>query len=648
MAEEAQETSAQFDQVVVFSCSKRLGETNVQDFSPWHHLTYEKLQNDYYKDVVCWLCNEPVLGCLVYKCSQCNFHQHESCTARPHGVDTEIEHKYWWKRHHLISIHIKHPDNGGEREVCSGCKKPTFGSAFKCSIPKCTFLLHKYSCGKVSPVIRHAIHPEHILFLREPSTSHNCSLCYKNCNQSFFYRCDLCFFNLHVKCLSHWRINDYDCHQHSLHPSRKQMQFTCESCGVKTKDTAYLCSECGVLIHGQCAQFPHTIKIKTHDHFLFRIYPLPQDNYKEHKIDFFIDQFGEAHIVDVFCYLCYKRVTKEYAAYYCLECSYAAHLDCAKEFQSYSTTSTNSVAGIFNDHLTHLVHLVEGIDLVEDQNAGPPEIKHFSHPQHKLILINEKLVDDMRCEACMQLIVFLTPFYGCTQCNFFLHIRCAKLPSTIRRAAFHEHSLTLFSRASSTDGLFWCAACRRSRHGFTYRCDECSWYNLDVQCCLIPETLEHGGHQHSLFFAIKSLETCNACGGKDGGKFVCIYCDKFALCFRCATLPLVAKYEHDTHLLKLSYTREDESGEYYCLICEEERDQPDYWFYYCVKCKFTAHPRCVIGENPCIKFGRTYIDEDHRHPLTIVQKTEHSPSCEYHSLVSKVWISEHPKKQDCN
>ena len=163
MAEEAQETSAQVDQLVVFSCSNRLGETNVQDFSLWHHLSFcEELQNDYYKDVVCWLCNEPVLGCPVYKCLQCNFHQHKLCIARPHGVDTEIEHKYWWKRHHLTFI--QKPDNGGEWEVvCSRCKKATIGPAYKCSIPECAFLLHK-SCGEVSNVIDHPIHPEHTSF----------------------------------------------------------------------------------------------------------------------------------------------------------------------------------------------------------------------------------------------------------------------------------------------------------------------------------------------------------------------------------------------------------------------------------------------------------------------------------------------------
>ena len=96
---------------------------------------------------------------------------------------------------------------------------------------------------------------------------------------------------------------------------------------------------------------------------------------------------------------------------------------------------------------------------------------------------------------------------------------------------------------------------------------------------------------------------------------------------RRATLSVIVKYLYDTHLLKLSYTCEDDSKEYYCLIYEEEIDQLHHWFYYCAKRKFTAHPWCIIRENSCIKFGRTCIEKNHQHPLTIVEKTKYSSPC---------------------
>jgi len=600
MAEQVQETSPQ-----VVNKNTRLGETDVQDCSLWHRLiSRQELEIDDQKDVICCLCSRPLSGSPFYKCLKCNFRQHKSCIDRPPGIDLEIEDKYCWKRHHLMLIAIDITIN----VVCSGCKEPIFGVAYKCSVPECAFFLHKL-CGDGLKAIRHFMwHPDHFLLLQQPSAGDKyCSVCRKNCNGSFFYRCGLCSFNLDVVCALRWRTNADYCLKHKLLPLRKGIQLTCESCGEEAEDDGCICSECRVLIHGKCDRFPPTINTNTHDHSLVRTYSLicqvkKQDN--------------------VFCKLCYKKVRTKYAAYFCRECGYVAHLKCAKDQQSYNGQTSNSV-----EYLPHLVHLVEGIGLAEDQKVGPREIKHFSHPQHHLILTDEKLMDDTRCEGCMHMIID-APFYGCVQCNFFLHNRCAKLPLRIKRGLFHKHSLTLLSQAPSKDESFGCDTCERDRHGFTYMCDKCE-YNLDVQCCLIPETLTHEGHQHPLFLAVRRYKTCNACGEKSTGSniFVCQKCN-FKLCIRCATLPLVGKYQCHTHLLHLSYAREDDSEEYYCMICEEEREHPDYWFYQCVKCKFTAHTRCIIGENPCIKFERTYVDEAHQHPLKFVQKSRHSPPCD--------------------
>jgi hypothetical protein len=237
------------------------------------------------------------------------------------------------------------------------------------------------------------------------------------------------------------------------------MQFTCEACAEESKGIAYLCSLCGVFTHPKCAQFPHTIKIKTHDHSLTRTYSLRQ--VKKEDI--------------VFCKLCYRKVNTEYAAYSCGKCGYIAHLECAYRLEDESSTSTiESVASNSIGYESHLVHLVEGINLKEGERAGPQEIKHFSHPQHSLILINEKLMDDMRCEACTQFIISI-PFYGCSQCDFFVHNRCAKVPTTIKRGLFHEHSLSLLSQKPSMGGMFRCDACYHYRHGFMYECDECGY-----------------------------------------------------------------------------------------------------------------------------------------------------------------------------
>uniref|UniRef100_A0A2N9J4E3 DC1 domain-containing protein n=1 Tax=Fagus sylvatica TaxID=28930 RepID=A0A2N9J4E3_FAGSY len=101
---------------------------------------------------------------------------------------------------------------------------------------------------------------------------------------------------------------------------------------------------------------------------------------------------------------------------------------------------------------------------------------------------------------------------------------------------------------------------------------ECRFY-LDVQCGLVSDILTHKGHEHRLFLAITSdKQSCSGCGSKRNEVFRCITCE-FALDFKCATLPLTTRYEQHEHPFTLSYTAEDDSGEYYCDICEEERDQ---------------------------------------------------------------------------
>ena len=59
-------------------------------------------------------------------------------------------------------------------------------------------------------------------------------------------------------------------------------------------------------------------------------------------------------------------------------------------------------------------------------------------------------------------------------------------------------------------------------------------------------------------------------------------------------------YEQHEHPFTLYYTTEDDCGEYYCDISEEERN-PKHWFYYCTDCSFPAHPKCIIGQYPNVK-----------------------------------------------
>jgi hypothetical protein len=208
-----------------------------------------------------------------------------------------------------------------------------------------------------------------------------------------------------MKCASRWQnINVDKCNPHAIGPIRDLIEFTCKACGVKRSDFACHCSNCLILIHYNCGKFLGTIKIRGHAHSLTCTFSLNQ--VKKHK-----------------CEVCYEEVDTKYAAYCCDDqnCDYIAHLQCAYWIRKESDAS---------DSVDYATHLVEGSDLKDDEKIAPQEIEHSSHSQHKLILNNEELLDVKRYEGCMQFIV-LSPFCGCAQCNFSLHIRCAKLPQEV-------------------------------------------------------------------------------------------------------------------------------------------------------------------------------------------------------------------------
>lgn len=478
-----------------------------------------------------------------------------------------------------------------KQEVCSGCEKLVRGPGYICY--QCEFYLHQ-SCSAIPQKIQSPLHPSHSLVLLITHEADICCYaCGKLCNKCFVYHCSNCNFNLDIQCASQWQTNANDCRQHSFGPILQPIQFTCEACGEECKDKAHLCGTCQLLVDPECARRPRTIKTIIHDHKLRLIY-------SSHQVE----------KPDDICKLCRQTVNSKYAAYYCQDCSYVAHLKCASLIEEK-----------INWPLLNLDEEIIG-------TWGKTEIFRFYH-KHKLFLVDEDIGElryNKLCDGCMLLIS--APFYRCVQCDFFLHERCAKLQK-IQRHRLHQHLLTLVSNAPSKDGVFKCNACHCYRHGFFYRCDECN-YNLDIQCFTTPETLTHKGHQHTLSIPTSSNEKCSACGFQSSNcSFFCTHSNcKFTLCFKCATLPLVARHSNDTHDLNLTYsTVEDDFEEYYCLICEEKRDR-NHWFYYCKKCDFPCHPNCIVDKYRYIKFGKTYKDEVHPHPLTIVQKTRRSSPCD--------------------
>jgi hypothetical protein len=217
------------------------------------------------------------------------------------------------------------------------------------------------------------------------------------------------------------------------------------------------------------------------------------------------------------------------------------------------------------------------------------KIAHFSHEHHLKLTANE-VQNNKKCHGCIRAIV--PPCYSCAKCCFFLHTSCAKLPRK-KKHPLYRHPLTLQMKRPMG---FSCYACDQPCNGFTYNCKECE-FNLDVQCGLISDILIHKGHEHRVFLSNRTYQqNCSSCDSKSYQVFHCTTCE-FALDFKCATLPHTTRYKQHEHSFTLSYMAEDDSGEYYCDICEEERD-PKHWFYYCEDCSYPAHVVCILGKYP--------------------------------------------------
>nr|XP_023911117.1 uncharacterized protein LOC112022720 [Quercus suber] len=497
--------------------------------------------------------------------------------------------------------------------TCCGCQESIYGPSYWCPRDGCPGYFHHKSCAELPLGLHHPLHPIHPLILSPEQIDYgkdiqfsNCVLC-KEYKDEYTYRCSRCNFNLHITCAAVPLTMEAEFHDHPLIPIWKSFTFTCDICGKEGKGTPYMCQLCSFWVHGRCAyQFPRIVKVVRHKHLL----QLTHSSLEFHQSD------------SRFCQICVQKVDTHYGLYYCSRCDFATHLDCAmqnKENINLQEFKDEDEVSELNESVDSTTYKVK-FNMREDGTKIATEIKHFSH-EHDLKLIDEVL-NNQKCDGCVRAI--FPPFYSCVKCSFFLHESCANLPNK-KRHPLHQRPLTLLPMKPSMH--FWCQACHRSCNGFTYQCEKC-WFNLDVQCSMISEILIHPGHEHQLLLSsIPFEQNCNCCASSINPIFRCTTCD-FSLDFRCATMPHSTRYKQHEHPFALSYRVEDDSGEYYCDICEQERRDSKYWFYYCEDCSYPAHPDCIIGKYPNYKFGGAYeFKHCHSHPLTFIEETKDCPKC---------------------
>ncbi|KAK4596023.1 hypothetical protein RGQ29_014201 [Quercus rubra] len=503
--------------------------------------------------------------------------------------ETDIEHLKSVPKEMKQLQHFNHPEHplvfSEDRihgEYCLVCGEPILGPSYSCK--ECGWYSYHKSCAELPlGLLHHPLHPLHPLLLF--SEGHyevnkdfsNCQVCKEN-RWEYCYGCFRCNFKLHIRCGSLAPTTEApEVHHHPLTPYWKWMTFTCDLCGKEDKGMPYVCTSCGFGIHRQCAYLPRRLKVVRHNHPLNLIHSLElhQSNSQ-------------------LCQLCFLKVDTNYALYYCSRCDFVAHLDCAIARGNMEDISMlENVDSKLDQSIDSEICKVIKTAVGEDGTEIATEIEHFGHEHH--LKLTDEVPNNKICDGCVRAI--LSPsFYSCVEsdCSFFLHISCTKLPK-IKQHPLHQHPLTLTFRKYG----FGCNACGQRCNGLMYFCQRC-YFRLDVQCSLASNTLTHACHEHPLYLSItNNRQKCSICGSERYQVFRCTTCE-FVLDFKCATLPQTAWYYQHEHPFTLCYSPEDDSNEYYCDICEEERDSKQ-WFYYCEDCSYPAHSNCIIRGEPNYK-----------------------------------------------
>ncbi|XVF83025.1 hypothetical protein PTKIN_Ptkin16aG0099400 [Pterospermum kingtungense] len=356
-----------------------------------------------------------------------------------------------------------------------------------------------------------------------------------------------------------------------------------------------------------------------------------------HKHPLVLDEEESNHTENAYCYGCGEVALGP--CFSCSECKYHLHQKCAEapyEFRFDPLHRQHSSfflrerplirTGVTVDQEKHVEEPDETMDssicvIKKNEHAEATIVKHFHHV-HNLVLEDEMEDNSGNCDGCM--LSISTPFYYCSECNFYLHKTWAELPKA-KHHWFHRYVATL-----QFDDFRKCNLCRRHCSGLFYESlSHGREFDFCLRCAKVPNVIKCEGHKHFLFFDHKCQKQCNGCGvGNRYGAFRCRKCS-FALDFACLTLPHAFQHKCDPHLLQLTHVDEnDDVEQHYCDICEEKRD-PTHWYYHRSRCDSYAHPECVLGKFPFIKDGITwpYTRHPHGHNLTFVRNVDGYPEC---------------------
>ncbi|XP_021297008.1 uncharacterized protein LOC110426178 [Herrania umbratica] len=389
----------------------------------------------------------------------------------------------------------------------------------------------------------------------------------------------------------------------------------CNACAKQISNAAYLCVQCYFWLHESCASEVQNLPLEI-------IHPLHSQHQLGLKLSY------EDFICDKCLYI------SGGSRYKCYECHFNLELACA--------SSTNDPV------------LEEEWQRLKD--GKKKEIQHYSHPEKLTIFKYRKIREhDYDCGWCEKRLSEVC--YGCLECEFFLHELCRdKIPRTLYHPFHPSHPLHLLYKETNDD----CNACgdqiieTATHHWYrNYFCLTCN-FCLHFRCAKLLPTLKHECHDHLLTYFKKSepsqnAKPCSSCGTPCGYDFYrCVECN-FNVHPICVPIPSSAEHRYHRHPLNyMDLVAEDHSEEYYCDICESERN-PAHPAYCCEKCTYITHIHCVLNEDK-ISFEKVSSST----PRSIYSNTLLTEEMEHNEVIDGIrtpkqllirpMIHEHPMK----
>ncbi|KAK6288941.1 hypothetical protein POUND7_000482 [Theobroma cacao] len=523
---------------------------------PQHHLS---LFCDDSEKFVCDQCFY-ISGGYRYSCKGCSFNLDLNCASSTKGQLHQEDYGQGSKIRQRKRIHHfshEHPldlfnyRKIGKTEIrCSWCEK-TLSAGSELLPPRHQFIDMKLDLGKTSGMAVEQEEMEqvetrqsHVEYpaLSEPTETngsiHNGQ--FKRQIQHFTHHHPLSFLEI---------IEKHAC---------------CDACKMGILGPAYVCESDEYYLHQTCAELFQDVQHPLHSqHPLKLLTTCPTDQGR-----FICDECGD--------------ISKGFV-YFCWECEFKLDLKCAAP-----TTSQN-----------------EGQRL--KQTKRDSKKSHFSH-EHMLVFTNcRPYFKKFQCNGCNLPIVGAA--FCCLACSYILHESCLALPKQMKFQFHPEHPLV----AKLTQFFEIFNRCHACGTGFRwtnirYSCSECS-LDLHFSCAnSLKRPLKHKSHIHNLYYfgteSQKLFEnenisfSCNTCSKTCvGPSYRCLEC---AINFHLECIPIPQRVKSDCHIHPFTLVDsfvEDDLGEYYCDVCEEERHSKDH-IYFCEECNglFVAHIECALAK----------------------------------------------------